>query len=251
MTTLDTLHRAAPAIPRTVWEGYVDRYGDANATRLATRSAYLTLLNTVYILNQNSGGIHPLLDELATHIQRQGGHVRRAINEWQEAISGELRVVDLALGRRVTIPPRWLSGLQGQLEVGEGGGRPGSQFDNWSTWSVRALLLTQEGSARGNPPRKGGWGDRDGFHPQFVIGGADNQINHFALALRLYAHYRLPRWALVGPVPPQDPIDTADGAVTTAAYWFLHGYRGRKQTIPARDVRAIQHVLSEGLAPFA
>lgn len=251
MTLPDTLHRAAPAIPRAIWVGYVDRWGEENAARLAARSDYLTLLNMVYILHQNGGGIYPLLDELVAHIQRHNGHYRRAICEWQEAISGELRVVDLVRGQRITIPPQWIAGLQGQLEIGEGGGRPGSQFDNWSTWSVRALLLIQDGNARGNPPSQGGWGDRDGFHPQFVNGGANNQINHFALALRLYARYWLPRRVLVGPIPPQDRADTADGAVTTAAYWFLHGQRGRSAAVPARDADALKRVLAEGLAPYA
>ena len=245
----ERLHQAAPAISPTTWAGFVTRWGPDHAARLADQPAYLKLLNSVYVVHGQGGGIHELVDLLATHISRTGDPTR-AIMDWHEAITGELRVVDLALGLRLTLPPRWLSGLQGELMTGVGGGRPGSQFDNWSTWSVRALLLVETGDSRGNPVQHGGWGDRDGFHPEFLEGGGNNQINHFALALRLYAVHRLPHRVLVGPIPPQDPPTSADGALTTAAYWFLHGHRGRTVTLPAGDAAALHAVLRQGLGAF-
>ncbi len=244
------LAEAAPAVPRTTWAGYTARYGAANAARLAAQPAYLTLLNQVYAAHRAGQGIHALVDLLAAHIPRAGSR-RRAIMDWHEALTGELRVVDLALGRRLTIPPRWASGLRGALEVGEGGGRPGSQFQNWSTWSVRALLLVETGDSQDYPRQGGGWGNRHGFHPSFITGGGDNQINHFALALRLYAVYRLPCAALVGPIPPQDPAHTADGRLTTAACWFVRGHRGRAGIIPPGDAAALKAVLRDGLEPYA
>lgn len=239
----------APAVPPPTWAGYVSRYGAANAARLAAQPAYLALLDRVYALHRAGGGIHELVDLLAAEIARAGDR-RRAILDWHEAITGELRVVDLALGLRVTIPPRWTSGLRGALEVGEGGGRPGSQFQNWSTWSVRALLVVETGDSQGNPRQGGGWGNRSGFHPAFITGGGDNQINHFALALRLYALYHLPCAALVGPIPPQDPPDSADGRLTTAACWFVRGHRGRAGVIPPGDAEALKAILREGVAAY-
>ncbi|GAB4575288.1 MAG: hypothetical protein Kow0077_26060 [Anaerolineae bacterium] len=240
------LHTAAPAIPEAVWASYAARWPE-EAPRLAAHPAYLRLLDQVYRIRRAGEGILELLDVLLMAFDLFGGDDRTAISAWQEAISGELRVVDTGLRWRarpvtITLPPvRW-SGLQGRLCIGTGGGRPGRQFDNWSTWSVRAVLEAACGDSRGDPPRRGGWGDRAGWAPIFRQGGGDNQINHFALALRLYAVHRLPGNLLVGPIPPQDRLDSADGALTTVAWWFLHG----GPDFPARDFAALRHVLRNG-----
>ncbi len=247
---IDRLKTQTPDVPPALWDAYATEHGPGEIARLAGQADYPRLLNAVYRLHQSGAGLPELLALLPEAAAARGGDYRAATADWQEAIGGDLRVVDLGLrlgGRRlwITLPPPWLTGLHGRLRVGEGGGRFGSQYDNWSTWSVRELLRLQTGSPEGDPPQRCGWGDRQGFHPSFTINGYDNQINHFALALRLFEVHRLPYAALVGPIPPQDPGGSADAEVTTAAYWFARGNGGR---VAAHDVAVMQAVLRDGLA---
>ncbi len=259
---LDRLAAGAPDVPPALWSAYLAAHGAANAARLAQAPAYLKLLNAVYRVHRSGGGIHELLDLLQMAINDRAGDVGAAVADWQEALSGDVRVVDtgIAVGgveALVTLPPRSMAGLRGEIQLGDGGGRPGAQFNNWSTWSVRELLRLDCGNPDGDPPAPGGWGNRGGFHPRFVRGGGGNQIAHFALALRLYVYHRLPYGALVGPVPPQDPGGSADAEVTTAAYWFAAGYTRREEPlgetrviVPRHDVAALKEVLRRGLAAF-
>ena len=260
---LTALTAATPRIPRPVWAKYLDVHGEAASEKLAADTGYLTLLNEVCRLNRNGSGLPELLDALGAHVTARGGDFAAAAADWQEAISGELRVVDTGLDvgnweTVVTLPPRGLAGLHGEMQRGEGGGAFGRQFDNWSSWSVRELLRLQYGNPEGDPPQVCGWGDRDGLHPSFTEGGGGNQITHFALALRLFAYHRVPYGALVGPVPPQDPGGSADAEMTTAAYWLAHGYARRpggpfspqEVVVAPHDVSALKAVLRKGLAAF-
>ncbi|NPV66627.1 MAG: hypothetical protein HPY64_05715 [Anaerolineae bacterium] len=259
---LDRLAAAAPEVPPALWPAYLAENGVEQTAHLAEAPAYLKLLSAVYRVHRSGGGIHELLDLLQMAIDDRAGDVGAAVADWQEALSGDVRVVDtgIAIGgveALVTLPPRPLAGLRGETRLGDGGGRPGAQFNNWSTWSVRELLRLGCGNPDGDPPEPGGWGNRGGFHPAFVRGGGGNQIAHFALALRLYVYHRLPYGALVGPVPPQDPGGSADAEVTTAAYWFAAGYTRRdgpleeaQVIVPPHDVAALKEVLRRGLAAF-
>ncbi len=246
---LDHLKAQTPAVPPALWEAYAAAHGQAEIARLAGQAAYLRLLDAVYRLHRSGAGLAELIALLPDTAAERGGDYRAATADWQEAIGGDLRVVDLGLrlgGRRlrITLPPVWLTGLRGRLLVGKGEARFGRQYDNWSTWSVRELLRLQTGSPEGDPPEHCGWGDRQGLHPSFTEGGYGNQINHFALALRLFEVHRLPYAALVGPIPPQDPGGSADAEMTTAAYWFARGHAGR---IAPHDVPALQAILRDGL----
>ncbi len=259
---LDRFAEAAPDVPVSLWAAYLAAHGAERTARLVDAPDYLKLLNDVYRVYHAGGGIHELLDLLQAAMDASGGDVGAAVADWQEALSGDVRVVDtgIAIGSEktlITIPPRPLVGLRGETQLGEGGGRPGAQFNNWSTWSVRELLRLECGNPDGNPPQPGGWGNRGGFHPSFVRGGGGNQITHFALALRLYVYHRLPYGALVGPIPPQDPGGSADAEVTTAAYWFASGYAHRdgstgrtRVIVPPHDVPVLKEVLRRGLAAF-
>ena len=213
---LVALMAAAPRVPRPVWAKYLDAHGEEASEKLAADPAYLKLLDAVYTLNRSGGGLPELLDVLGEAVTARDGDFAAAAADWQEAISGELRVVDTGLDvgnweTIVTLPPRGLAGLHGETQRGEGGGAFGRQFDNWSSWSVRELLRLETGSAEGDPPQTCGWGDREGLHPSFTEGGGGNQITHFALALRLFAYHRVPYGALVGPVPPRQHLRRGPG----------------------------------------
>jgi hypothetical protein len=70
---------------------------------------------------------------------------------------------------------------------------------------VRELAPPANRQPGGDPPEHCGWGDRQGLHPSFTEGGYGNQINHFALALRLFEVHRLPYAPWSARYPPQDP----------------------------------------------
>ena len=74
-------------------------------------SAYPRLLNAVYRLHESGAGLLELLNLLPEAAAAHGGDFRAAVAAWQEAIGGDLRVVDLGLrlgGRRpwITCPHR-------------------------------------------------------------------------------------------------------------------------------------------------